>query len=121
MGGIRTIDGQLVWSPSDKESYVIKHSGNLGIPIVNTQSTTKLSPNTYYNFGTVSKEVFIAQFESKNTDLLESYRGEFTVAEGGYVQFPGTVRWEKDPIFEPGYTYQFRIENNIGTFVKVKA
>lgn len=121
MGGIRTINGQLLFCPTESEKYVVRHSENLGPDMITTQSCTALKPNKYYNFGTVRKALKIAQFESKNPEILESYRGEFTVGSGGSVVFPSTVRWEREPEFEPGFTYQFRIENNIGTFIKVKS
>lgn len=120
MGGIRTINGQLVFCPDQEKQYVIRHSENLGPDVVVTQSCMQLEPNKFYFLGNVSRELKIVQFVSKNQNILETYRGEYTILPRGKVVFPSTVVWDRELDNEEGYTYQFSITNNIGTFVKVK-
>lgn len=120
MGSLRIILDKVFFRDDQGSLHELKHSENLGLSLVYTQSTSELEPNKYYNFGDVTVDLKITRLLSRNPSILESYRGEFSILEGGKVTFPKNIRWEKEPKFIPGYTYQYRIENGIGTYIKVK-
>lgn len=105
---------------SQGSEHELRHSGNLGPDLIYTQTVSELEPNKYYCFGNVTTKLRISRLLSRNPNILESYRGEFSILEGGRVTFPSNIRWDKEPRFEAGYTYQYRIENGIGTYIKVK-
>lgn len=119
MGTFFTKDKTPYFSPDGTEEFELKTSQNLGILIENVPVPESLKPNVYYNFGVLSKAEQILKLERYSTERLEEYSGEFTIAEGGSIQFPSVIRWAKWPDFSDiGFTYQFNIKNGIGTFIK---
>lgn len=120
MGSLKIIQDKVFLKDSRGSEHELRHSENLGPDLIYTQTVSELEPNKYYNFGNVKSRIKINRMLSRNPNILESYRGEFSILEGGSFTFPSNIRWEKKPDFTQGYTYQFRIENGIGTYIKVK-
>lgn len=121
MGAFYSKNNRPYFSPEDGIEYEIRTEESLGPDMVIESEPVELKPHKYYSFGTVSKHIKIARLQVVTTKYLETYAGEFTIAEGGKVTFPSVVRWTEEPKFdEVGFTYQFEIKNGIGKFVKVQ-
>lgn len=121
--GIFLSKNALPFFKADTESpeVEIKTSRTLGYEIIVAADPEQLEPYKHYILGTVTRAIKIFNLISYSNKYLEEYSGEFTVEQGGSVVFPSSIRWEKEPIFEWGYTYQFKIKNGIGSYIKVRS
>ena len=87
-----------------------------------TDSWMQISPNILYRYvGTSTSPHFY--FNATNTGtVVDEYMVELTIPANTNmsISFPSSVIWANGiaPVFEPGYTYQFSIVNNLGTYVK---
>jgi hypothetical protein len=87
-----------------------------------TDSWMQISPNILYRYvGTSTSPYFY--FNATNTGtVVDEYMVELTIPANTNmsISFPSSVIWANGlaPVFEPGYTYQFSIVNNLGTYVK---
>lgn len=102
-------------SEEDKEIWNNKADKILRVD-VSGQSSVSLSPNTYYDFGTLTEDVSIV-LNSASNNILNIYSGIFQTSESVYeFNFPEEVIFPQGIIIiEPNKTYQFTIQDGIGT------
>lgn len=121
MGMFFTQDNKPYFGVDREHAYEIKTDESYGLKVVVAAKPTSLAPNKFYLLGVVTSAVKITRLSSYSREYLETYAGEFTIGEGGSVEFPSSIKWTGEPNFsEVGYTYQFEIRNGIGHFIKVK-
>lgn len=122
MGTFFTKNNRPFFSPKEDVEFEIKTEERSGAAIIVDSDPQELIPNKFYIFGTVSKALKILKLLSHTNEYVEEYAGEFTIAEGGSVKFPGIIRWVGGtPDFsKAGHTYQFRILNGIGQYLDVE-
>lgn len=87
-----------------------------------TASSMTILPNVYYrNTNTTLSSLTVSLATAPNINILNEYFVEFTTRSAGTtISFPSSVKWANgiQPTFEPGYTYQVSIVNNLGTCIK---
>ena len=120
----------------EKQSLEFKQNDNI-LPIRNgvvdlgfnrkkivevTDTWMQISPNILYRYvGTGTSLYFY--FNTTNTGtVVDEYMVELTIPANTNmsISFPSSIIWANGlaPVIEPGYTYQFSIVNNLGTYVK---
>lgn len=87
-----------------------------------TDTWVQMSPNILYRYvGTGTSPYFYFNTTITGT-VVDEYMVELTIPADTNmsISFPSSVIWANGiaPVFEPGYTYQFSIVNNLGTYVK---
>jgi hypothetical protein len=114
---IKTVNGESILGAGN---IIIGHK-----PLVETTSTNiQLSPNIYYRQISSSPASLTFSLETaSNQNILNEYFVEFTTGTANTtVAFPATIKWNNGeiPTFEPGYTYQVSIVNNLALVAKFK-
>lgn len=111
---IKTVNGESILGP-----------GNLSIGnknlITTTDTNISLLPNVYYRKTNQSSKITITLTDATNTNILNEYFIEFTTAvTGTTISFPSSIKWAngETPKFDPNYTYQVSIVNNLGVYIK---
>lgn len=94
-----------------------------GMKLVVNSNPRELIPGEYTYIGTIEhKTVNFSRIVSYTSESVETYAGEFRVGEGGAIQFPTSIYWDKQTFNRYGlgqdYVYQYIIQNGLGRILE---
>ena len=107
-------DGYIVIGGQATQTKVISELA----PKVVTQTRTSIAinPNVLNKWGKVSS-LTIRSLKAGPSGFANEYMMEFIVNGDDFsLSLPGSVRWQEDPEWEDGYTYQVSILNNLAVY-----
>lgn len=81
--------------------------------------TQIIKPGTLYQFGTCGSLTIAFDSDPSFADAIKEYMFEFVVSDVDFaLTLPEGVRWNTEPDYEPGNTYQVSILNNLAVYAE---